>query len=286
MELQDVDKLIEEIEKPEAPRAETVGDTQEGGATSSPEPKGWWESIEFDSNGKKVRPDSEDKARTWMAQGHSYSQRVEDLNRKQSEWQQKLRAAEENAKKLEQYKQIDDYAKSNPDWWKHVEGGWKSRETHQLDDNLRPVVEPILQRLQQTEGLLQEWQTAQKQEEINKADQALETEMESIRKQYPNIDLKSTNESGEPLELRVLKHANEIGTSSFRAAFRDYLHDELLNLAKADGREAIAKGQQQAAKKGIIGQTQAPVKGVQQATNTRGKSYSDLAQEALKEFGL
>lgn len=283
----DVDKLLEGIESPSAPRAEQQPESepaQEAAQTEAPS----WNGDEwgFEWNGKKIVPESRDKVRTWMSQGYNYSQRMGELNRERREWEQKLKAAEENSKRYERYREVDEYAQKNPDWWKHVESGYQSRETHGLDPNLRPVVEPLMQRLQQTESILQQWQAAQAQEESRKADQALEGEIESIRKQYPNIDMASTDESGKPLELRVLEHARQIGTTSFRAAFRDYLHDKLLDVAKADGREAIAKGQAQAAKKGIIGTTPTPVKGLKPAQNVRGKSYDSLVQEALTEFGI
>lgn len=263
-----------------APSEEATGDK----TASTPEWKG--DEYGFDWNGKRIVPDTRDKLMTWVSQGYNYSQRAGELNRLKSEWENKVKTAETRAKELERYREIDEYARTNPDWWKHVESGYQGRQTFQLDPNLQPVVAPILQRLEQTEGVLQQWQRAQEQEQISKADQALDSEIESTRKAYPTIDLASVDESGKSLELRVLQHAQEIGTTSFRAAFRDYLHDKLVEHAKADGRSAIAKDAQTARARGIIGQSPTPQKAVPEATNVRGKSYSQLAQEAMAAYGI
>jgi len=277
---QDVDKLIEDIEKPTEPRQESTP-SAETPVVESP----WWKQ-EFEWNGKKVTPEREDQVRTWLSQGYNYSQRMAEVNRQRSDWEKKLAASEERGTKLSQYEKVDSYVKENPDWWKHVQESFENRKTHGLAPELQPVLQPILKELEETKSFIQSWQQEREQEQFRQADTALEQEIDSVRKSYPNTDLSSRDETGKTLELRILEHAKQIGTTSFRAAFRDLLHDQLVDLAKADGKAALAQGQVQAAKKGIIGQTPAPVKGIKPAQNVRGKGYGDLAKEALAEFGI
>lgn len=283
-----VDEIMEGIEKPAADREMTSGDAAPAPqAAATPEPPAWnGDEWAFEWNGKRVVPDSRDKLKTWMSQGYNYSQRMGEFNKQRGEWERKVKDAETLRQQYERYREVDEYAKKNPDWWKHVETGYQSRSQPQIAPELQPILQPILKDLEETKGVLQAWQQERQTAEEAKANEALDSEIQSIRKSYPNIDLTAVDETGETLELRVLKHAQQIGTGSFRAAFRDYLHDKLVDLAKADGREALAKDKQTQAKKGVLGTTQAPLKGLQSAQNHRGKSYDNLAREALAELGI
>ena len=56
-------------------------------------------------------------------------------------------------------------------------------------------------------------------------------------------------------------------------------------MAKSQALEGAAKGQQDLAKKGVLGKTTIPTKGLSLNTH-RGKSYDQLTQEALAELGI
>lgn len=285
----DVDGLMADIEAPTPDRAMTGGDTAPTAApAATAAPTDWRQGFDwsFDHNGQKVAVDSAEKAKTWLSLGHNYSQRAAELNRTQAQYAQRERELADKYKGYDRFSELDDYARKNPDWWNHVQKGWQERQTHGIDPSLAPVLQPVLQRLQQTESFLENLQQQQFQEKQAKEDQALEAEIGEIRKANPNIDLAAKDETGRSLEDRVIRHANEQGIRSFRAAFRDYLHDRLVEEAKISGRAAIARDTQAKAKAGVLGQTPAPVKGLQPAQNVRGKSYGQLAKEGLAEFGI
>jgi hypothetical protein len=129
---------------------------------------------------------------------------------------------------------------------------------------------------------LQEKQAEQKQKE----DAALDSEVSKIMEQHKDLDWTSADESGFTLEQRVLKHANDTGINSFRAAFRDYNHDQLLKLAELRARESAMLERQKVTKNGLLGQSPTPKKGLQTAENVKGKSYNNLVSEALNELGI
>lgn len=287
----DVDALVAEShaikdvrpmgEEPASPEAKTEP------AVNSWDGKAW----EFDWNGKKVFPDSQDKAKTWMSQGYNYSQRVAELNKQKAAWDTERTELTGFKDKFGQYSKVDEYAAKNPEWWKHVEESWASREIPKgLDPNLASVLTPIQQQLaeiKQERELERQMREQEKlQETIKKDDETLSNDIAEAAKAYPQFDFASKDETGKTLEYRILAHAQEIGTSSFRAALRDYLHDQLVTTAKANGREALTKDTQLNAKKGLLGTTQAPLKGFQKAENVRNKSYADLANEAKREYGV
>lgn len=286
----DVDQLLSDIEAPGEERAMTGPAVTEEAPAPAAEQTWNGEEWGFDHNGRKIVPDSRDKIKTWMSQGYNYSQRMGELNKTHA---QRMAEADAKYKPLEPYLEVDEYSKSNPEWWAHVQESYAKRsQPRNLDPALEPIIKPLMERVEKAESFIGEQQKAKaeadevkRQENELKEDQALEGEIESIRKKYPNIDLASVDESGKPLELRVLDHAAKLGTNSFKAAYLDLLEDKLLDLAKANGREQIAKDKVTQARKGVLGQTQAPTKGLSQ-TSVRGKSYDQLTSEALAEMGI
>lgn len=280
-----VEELMNSIESPAGERPMTGGDTAP--PAEAPDPNAWRKEFDWtlDVNGQKISPDNAEKARTWLQQGYNYSQRAAEINAKERDWQAKLRDAEERINRFKPFEEVDRYARENPDWWKFVEQQYQQRGQQGLDPNVAQHLQPFLQRIQSLEGFVQQAQTAEQQRIIQEQDKALDAEIESIRKSHPNIDLSAVDESGRTLEWRILNHANENKINSFRAAFRDYLHDKLVEEAKASSRVAIAQNQEQAAKKGLLGKTPTPTK-VAQAPSVRGRSYDDLTSEALKSFGI
>lgn len=276
-----VDELLSQIEAP----TEQTNATEQAPVEQPTAPTWNGQEWEFEVNGKKVFPETQDKARIWMSQGYNYSQRMGEFNKtleqKQAEWAQK----ESQWKALQRWQEMNEYAEKNPQWWSHVEQAWQNREAQQIDPAIEPVLRPIQEKLGQFEQFIGTLQQEREEQNRIKEDQALDSEILSIRKEFPNIDLDSLDpNSGEPLERAILRHAAQIGTRSFKTAFWDYLGPRIVDMARADGREQLAKDKQATAKAGILGRSQVPTKGVTQAQNVRGKSYGDLASEALAEL--
>jgi hypothetical protein len=282
----DVQKDVPEISPETTPSADATAPSAE-----PPAPTWNGQEWEFEVNGKKIFPDSREKARTWLSQGYNYSQRMGELKstyaQRLADIEAKERSYTEKYSGYDRYAEIDQFAKTNPDWWKHVETSWQSRDIPVgVDPNAEKLLSPVLQRLQQTESVLQQWQQEKADQERQRQDQELDKEIASTREQYPKIDLSAVDPAtGETLEYAVLRHANQLGITSFRSAFRDYFHDKLVELAKADALEIHAKEKQQLAKKGVLGTTPAPVKG-QPVANHRGKSYDQITQEVLNNLGI
>lgn len=283
----DVDALLNEVEAPatERPMSEEAPTTEAAPEAATSDWKG--DDFGFDWNGKRIVPDSREKLLQWQSLGYNYSQRVGELNKTHA---QRMAELDEKAKQYQgydRYSEIDSYAKQNPDWWQHVQSAYQGRDTQQINPELQPVLNPLLERLQATESVLSQWQQEKQRQEMEAQDKALDADIQSTREAYPTIDLSAVDPAtGETLELRVLKHARELGTQSFKTAFRDYFHDKLIDMAKSQALETAAKEKQDLAKRGILGKSPTPTKGINPATNFRQKSYDQLTQEALAELGL
>jgi hypothetical protein len=248
---------------------------------------------EFDWNGKKIVPDSPDKIKTWMSQGYNYSQRMGELNKthaqRMAEAEAKDRAAREIEQKYGRYAEVDQYAQENQDWWAHVQRSFQTREAQGVDPTIANVVAPLQEKLGALEQIIQSQQEAQAQAQLEaeyqREDQALDAEIDAIRKSHPNIDLSARDESGETLERRILAHCQEIQTKSFRAGFRDYLHDQLVVQSQANAKLQAVRGTQAAARAGVLGKSPAPTKELKPVDPRASWSDPSLSvQAALEEF--
>ncbi len=254
----DVDQLLSDLKEPRDQR-QMSGDDAEA---APPAPPAWnGEEWAFDSAGKRIIPESREQLLQWASGGRNYSQRAGELNAKEKAWLKEREELLPFKEKFSSYSQVDDYAAKNPDWWKHVSESYKNRETPQgLDPGIAQVLNPLQEKVSRFEQHLASIEAEKLEQAQQKDNEALDQEIASIRKQHPNIDLSAKDETGETLERRILQHAVSTNTSSFRMAFRDYLHDQLVVQATANGKESIAKGQALNAKKGILGTSSAPVK--------------------------
>lgn len=283
-EKDEIDQLMESLEAPAEERPMTSGETSEEAPAAEPQWNG--KEWEFESNGRKIFPDSKEKARTWMSQGHSYSQRMAEINQQRQAWERE-KAELSKYKEYSKYKEVDDFARSNKDWWEHVERAYQTRNAqNQVDPSLDQLIRPLREELNETKSFISQLQQERQEQEVKRQNEALDTEIKSIRESHPNIDLDSKDESGKTLELRVLEHCSQIGTTSFRAGFRDYLHDQLVESAKAGSLAAKTKEEQVKKERGILGTSPTPRKVSNGPVNVRGRSWDEVSRMAMEEAGI
>lgn len=226
-----------------------------------------------------------DKVIQWAQMGYDYNQSNAALKKQQEEWQKQVQEKDKYWSEIEQkwtpYKQVDEFATKNPDWWKTVEEQYKQKTA--VDEN-NPVLKVLDEKLKKYDEFITNLSAKEQSQKIEQEDKKLGSEIESIRKQYPNIDFDTPDAEGNSLEAKVLKHAIDNEIKSFKVAYRDYYHDHLLGKAKEEGKELVSKELQKRTKLGILGESPKPSKGLKVAAGVKNKSYNDLMQEALDEI--
>lgn len=280
----DADALLAQVESgQEVRQAPVEGTTTEPqAAQAAPSPQPTPDEYEFTWNGKQVKADRS-KILQWANQGYDYAQKMAEFNKRNAEVEH---IKQELRKTYEPFEQINKYAQQNPAWWNHVTQSYETRFQNGQQQQQTQIPNELLSKLDSLEKFKSEFEQRVSQEQREKEDHLLAQEVESIRKQYPNIDFDTPDAEGWTLEKRVMKHAVDNGINSFRAAFRDLRHDDLVKLAQEKAKEETAKTLQTRTKQGIIGKTQTPTKGLARAENVKSKSYDSLRDEALRELGI
>jgi len=237
----------------------------------------------FNIKGKEVLPSSRDQLKKWAEMGYNAPHTINELKQQINQWKQKESFINENHQK---YSEIDGYVKQNPQFWTHVMESWKNK-SQVLSDPANPLAQTVGSLQSQVQELVQYKQQIEQQQQqvrVQQEDQAYLSHLAEMKKTYPKVDFDTPDENGKSLEIKVLEYAIENGIKNFKTAFRDFHHDELVKIAAEDAKEKVAREKMKNTKAGIIGKTSTPTKGM--SAEVKGKSYADLAQEALRELNI
>jgi hypothetical protein len=277
MSQQDVDALISQSQQP-FERPEIATDT----------PPQQDDGIKFTANGKEIVAKDIDQLKQWASQGYNYSQHMQDFNKKQADFEQNF----------EKFSNIDKFAQDNPDWWNHVQKQYEERESFNPlvnegtdnqpkdNENVDPAFQELKSQLDELKQFKNDFMAERVAEQRTKEDQALSSEIQSIRENHSDLDWETPNTEGKNLEYQVLEHAKSNGINSFRAAFRDFYHDKLLESAQLKAKESLGNSLKKVNSLGILGETPTPIKNLQQQVDTRNMTYDEIEAQLLKEHGL
>jgi hypothetical protein len=282
------DEQVDQLLSGDQPNRERAISEAPAAADASAAP---WKEDQFTANGKPVKGTRE-QILQWASMGYNYPQKAAELNKAQMEWQRKQQETEAQWKEREQkwapYKEVDQYAAKNPDWWTQVQSAFKERVAGAQSN---PEVAQIKQEFQELKSWIEQQKNEKQTQATEAQDKALASDIESIRKQYTNIDFDTPDSEGVNLEMKVLKHAMEMGLDGskpghFKAAFRDYYHDDLVSRAREEAKANVSKDIQKRSKLGILGESSKPTKGLKGAEGVKNKSYDQLMREGLEELGI
>lgn len=255
--------------------------------------------IPYKANGREItEPLSTVIQRASM--GYNYAQLMQQHKQREAELEAQRAQVLEQQKKWQDY---DNYASQNPEWADFVRSQWENRFGQQQQNNAFQQSNAFQNDQQSTANLppqvaselaeLRSFMNQYKQERQNQIlaeqDAALNQEIETVSKEFPDIDLRATDPmTGESLEQQILRHAHTNGISTFRAAFRDMMFDKLLARGQTQAKEVVAKQIQQQVKNGFIGQSSHSMasQNSQSGVNLSKHSYHSLMDIAASELGL
>lgn len=242
--------------------------------------------IQFTHQGKQIQlPMNDPRVQQWLSQGHDYNNNISRLKqeREQFEVQRKQIEALKDT-----YGPVDEWVKQNPDAWSKFLQQYQQATQQGAGtyiDPSNPLVQHI-QKLEQRLGQFEPLLDSHKKQEIEAQDKALDADIESVRKQYPDLDLEAAGSNGRSRMIEVFEHATRNGIKNFKTAFKDLYHDELLQRATEKGKESELSARRKQTKLGLLTDKSAPPKGIKTAQNHKNKTNDELIREGLEELGL
>jgi len=207
------------------------------------------------------------------SQGYDYSQQMASINQRS-----------ESLNQLEStYKPIDEWVRANPDKWERLQAVVKAEQQGYGD---LPPDHPVLNKLNKFESVIEEITKERQAAKYKQEDEALDAEIKSIQEKYKDLDWTSVDANGRTREQNVLAHANENGFRTFKTAFLDLYHEDLLKSAETRAREQFAAQKEKQSKTGLLNAKASAPAGLnltQPKKNT--KSYPGTS-EILEELGI
>lgn len=289
--LEQVDSLMSEAFAPERPMsAPEEGTLANSEATAASAPVSAETPWVIKHGGKDIALDDH-KYRMYAQKGYDYQDKMHQLrvdrnlyakDREDFDNQRQTFQAE-----YDELKQINDYAKANPQWLDTVRSSWQQvQQGGQHYSQQTPEMLQLRSKVEQLASVLADQEKMANMRAIAEKDATLESSIANYRDAHSDFDWEKEDDSGLKLEQRIMQHAIDGGIKSFQAAARDYLWDEHMTRAQLQTKEKVGKELQKQTKFGFGTPTSTSQMQVTRAENLRKKSYHDMAQEALRELGL
>jgi len=217
-------------------------------------------SVKYTANGKEISEPIETVLKR-ASQGYNYAQRMAEIKAQEAQWQKQL---EESKSLADKYREIDEYARQNPDWFNHWNNAYQNRsqgfsnspEQSGFDPN--QITGLIEQKLQPHLGTLQEMQERLNREKVEQENKLLDSQVQKTKQKYADVDFSASDpESGKTLEFKVYELMAQKGYDDFETAYKVLDHDNIvarqIEKAKAD----LVKAEQQKRKQGIVAEKSA-----------------------------
>lgn len=266
---------------PEVPQQTEGAEGQEAQAEDEPV-------VEYVYQGETVKvPLSE--AQNKLQQIHVLNEKFREFNQQKEGWEQERQQAQQI---IDRYKQIDEYAQQNPEWFDYVQQQWQKKQAYgdlptEIDEN-DPVAQAILATKRENQELKnelakfrEEIEFSKQSEADQKAEQELRSEIHGVRDEFKSVNFDEPDQHGVSLENRIIKHGLE-NNMGFKQAFLDYYYPNLIKLERERAMKEAAENIQKKTKMGVVSRGSGPVPSGSPA-NITGQSWQDLIDSAINE---
>lgn len=234
--------------------------------------------YEFQTGGRTVKAPIE-KILGWASQGYNAGNRIGQLSKQVEDYQSKSKEWEAYEK---DYKPIDEWAKKNPDQWRTLLNNWHQAQLGnvpqgtQAPEQARAQLPPeLIQKINQFDQRFQQQDQERQIQKERHADQTLDGDIATIRKQFANVDFDAPDKNGNSLEYQILEHATKNGIPNFKAAFRDYYFDHMQSFSESKGREAAGKSISPKTRSDLLGKETGQERS-RKAPDLRGMNYDQI----------
>jgi len=236
--------------------------------------------LKYTASGKEVEESLSDILKR-ASQGYHYSQRMSELKTQEKDWQRQLSESQAMADK---YREIDQYARDNPEWFDYWNNAYQNRSlpvgspdqtggfdpaqiTSLIDQKLAPFQETIQQQRERMEN-----------ERISQEDAALESQVQATRQEFSDVDFSATDpNTGVSLENKVFQFMVDNGISDFNKAYKVMDYDNIMARRIEASKADLVKQEQMKRRNGIVSETSGQAK-----TPPAPIDYSKMTHDQLE----
>jgi hypothetical protein len=207
----------------------------------------FWNAEEYALNvgGQRILPKSKENIIQWASQGYNYGQKTNEIKQKMAE-------IKEKEERLSQYEQLNTAFEKNPGFRDQIFDLYKKTQngtaTQQQENQVAKLPPEIMEKLAGVDEVKSELQKLKEERE----DKLLESEIDTLRKKYPNEDWETDSGEGTLLH-QILKKANETGLTDLNDVYKIMRFDQIRTNTEAQTKKQITEEQINNAKKGIVG---------------------------------
>jgi hypothetical protein len=273
--MQDVESLIEGVLKPDEIPVQASKPAEEP-------------SFEIKWRGK-VEKMPLSKAQQLAQKGYDYEQNIAQLKREREEFEAQ-RKQMPDWQRLQELKQIDDYARQHPEFLKTVQYYWNQRQQLGAQASNDPAAADPMSLLKQEVETIKSKLLAQEQK-VNEAGieqegRKLDTAMGDLRKQFDFLDWDKADDFGYDREHQLLKHISETGMEP-KKAFWQLFGEEVSDLKAQKAVQQKLDEIQTNHKRGVfLGKELTRSNAFSTPKNMRDLSYDQIAAEIMKSHNI
>jgi hypothetical protein len=213
---------------------------------------------------------------------------MNELKNQEKSWQQQIAEANGLAEK---YREIDEYARQNPDWFDHWNNAYQNRsiqiggspENQGFDpDQITSLIDQKLAPFQET---LQQQKLRMEQERVSQEDAALDSQVDSTIKEFQDVDFTATDpNTGKSLEYQIYEFMAQNNIGDFNKAYKIMHYDQIMARNIERAKSDLVKQEQAKKKQGIVSESSgAKRQGIPQDINKlTPDQFEQLQMEELK----
>jgi hypothetical protein len=220
-----------------------------------------------------------------------YKPKIEDYEKNLPEYQ----AAKQFKDK---YGQLQEWSEKNPKEWETLWNLYQNKDKHLLESKIQPPIEnaqlgnnpnfkpfvdeitALKNQLNDLVGFKQAFENKEKEAKLQADTEYVKGEVETFKKEYPEINLEERDPDGVTLWAKIMKFGIDKNLPDFESAAMKFLKPRLIDTWSSRARNETVKGIKTDNRQGIVKRSATPITGQGAAPTIDPKkmSYAEMTE--------
>lgn len=240
--------------------------------------------------GRTVIPPTREDLISWAQLGYNAKDRMQTLEQREGSLKERETKLDQVQKLAEAFEQVPQFKKQVFEIYQKIQSGDHAGAEAQIEEvegQAPAQTQPLLDKISSLNDKIAKLEGRFSSEDQRRYDDNIKQEIDTLKTSHADHEWDLPDEkTGKTLLREFVEFAAENSFNNLENAYKVFFHDEILARAKANALKEAQNLKKQEAQNGVVGKggPGTPPKGAKQI-QTRGKSYDQLAMEALNEWG-